>query len=310
MTAVTDQETVRCSEWARAQELDPVGSAGSYSGFLLIETPLPWPRDPGMVEEVKSIAPLIEGCRLRVQLLVPPGEDVDRRAILYRNDGSAKDVWFSGFRRSETTMADSLAGAVTSLLEAGSTGRGPGQEVLVCTHGKRDVCCGSLGTTLFQKVAPLLSSPDLFIWRTSHTGGHRFAPTFIVLPEGTAWAFADTSLVDAVVHRSAPFADVASRYRGCAGLDGPMVQAVERKVLTTAGWGLLDRARRGYPTGETGADGSVMIRLDARDSRGGLDSWEALVRPGRTLPVPDCMRPLSEAKKSETEWEVEGLRQV
>ena len=26
-----------CSEWARSQHLDPVGSAGYYDGFLLVE---------------------------------------------------------------------------------------------------------------------------------------------------------------------------------------------------------------------------------------------------------------------------------
>jgi len=34
------------------------------------------------------------------------------------------------------------------------------------------------------------------------------------------------------------------------------------------------------------------------------------VTPGRSFPVPDCGRPRSEAKKSETEWVVSDLRPV
>ena len=50
------------------------------------------------------------------------------------------------------------------------------QTLLVCTHGGRDRCCGSDGTRLFQALFP---PPGVRVWRTSHTAGHRFAPTAI-----------------------------------------------------------------------------------------------------------------------------------
>ena len=50
-----------------------------------------------------------------------------------------------------------------------------------------DRCCGSLGTALAQELLadPLQLGDDVRVWRTSHTGGHRFAPTALVLPQGT-----------------------------------------------------------------------------------------------------------------------------
>ena len=36
---------VRCSAWIKEQGVDPIGTAGSYAGYLLLEWPLPWPRD-------------------------------------------------------------------------------------------------------------------------------------------------------------------------------------------------------------------------------------------------------------------------
>jgi hypothetical protein len=231
--------------------------------------------------------------------------------ILYRWAG---DGPYSGYQRWETRAGDSLSLAVDRLLDGvessgtnGDHGRGSSQstDVLVCTHGRRDVCCGSAGTDLALRLAASGPTPGVTTWRTSHTGGHRFAPTVVVLPQGTGWAYMDPVLVGQVLDRSVPFQDLAPHYRGCAGLGSAQAQAVEREVLIEVGWELLDRPRSAFPTGETSADGGGVLRLEA-----GADRWEAVVRPGRSLPVPDCMKPLAEAKKTETEWVVSDLRGV
>ena len=36
-------------------------------------------------------------------------------------------------------------------------------------------------------------------------------------------------------------------------------------------------------------------------------TWAGQVRPGRTLPSPGCLEPLSASAKSETEWAVTGV---
>ena len=45
--------------------------------------------------------------------------------------------------------------------------------LLICTHGSRDRCCGSLGV----KLARCLREAGADVWEVSHIGGHRFAPT-------------------------------------------------------------------------------------------------------------------------------------
>lgn len=68
-----------------------------------------------------------------------------------------------------------------------------GPVALICTHGKRDVCCALKG----RPAAALLSehvhngdateasaTTSVQVWETSHTGGHRFAPALIALPWG------------------------------------------------------------------------------------------------------------------------------
>jgi hypothetical protein len=302
MTTVTS-EGVRCSDWARAEGLDPVGSAGCYRGFLLVEWPLPWPRDLSEIEGLRGVAVLAREAGFRLQGLIPTGGA--RRVIAYVD--SRSDGFFAGFARLEAPAGDDLAATVASLLDQRVSPSGPpgGRDLLVCTHGRRDVCCGSLGTRLSVRLDDVPLPADVRRWRTSHTGGHRFAPTFIVLPEATMWAYGDSDLVQRVLGRQGDAALVADRYRGCAGLPSPAVQALEREVLRRIGWGLLDRPRRGVEL-----DGG-RLRLEVGGDGGpAAEAWEADVGPGRLLPVPDCGRPIGEAKKSEHEWVVSSVRQV
>ncbi|HUE59425.1 MAG TPA: sucrase ferredoxin [Acidimicrobiales bacterium] len=307
--------SLRCSSWARNVGLDPGGTAGAYDGFLVVDLPLPWPRDIGEVDEVAAIGDLLAdlpgGLRLRVQGSVP-SEDGRRRVALYLREEGRR------FRRFSGSAVEVDERGVRSSVEALLAGEGApvvGRELLVCTHGRRDICCGSLGTELHGLLAASPLPHDVHLARTSHTGGHRFAPTFILLPEGTVWAFADVDLVLRVLSRKGGLpgaAKAADHYRGCAGLAGPRAQVLEREVLREVGWDLLSSARSGYETG----DGLVRLEVEMGGAGegavagGSVEVWEAAVVPGRTLPVPDCGRPIEEAKKSETEWEVRDLRRV
>lgn len=53
--------------------------------------------------------------------------------------------------------------------------------ILVCTHGSRDRCCGTLGGAIYAKAHK--QAPEQ-VWQASHLGGHRFAPTLLALPQG------------------------------------------------------------------------------------------------------------------------------
>lgn len=55
------------------------------------------------------------------------------------------------------------------------------QHLLVCTNGKRDVCCALHGVALLRALA---AAGVTSLWETTHLGGHRFAPTLLTLPDG------------------------------------------------------------------------------------------------------------------------------
>ncbi len=320
--AIADMDDFRCSTWNRALSVDPIGSAGEYDGYLVIEWPLPWPVDLGEVRALEVLAAAARGARLRLQAAVPPsppdpGAPPKRlRVALYDRDApSDTPGWFAGLRVRALEVAPGDVGAAAlSLIEdprvaSSAPGVGASREVLVCTHGRRDRCCGSLGTTL---AAALTRQPELLgegvrLARTSHTGGHRFAPTAIVLPEATSWAYLDAPLLGRIVAGSAEPSEAAPHYRGCALVGPPVLQALERAVFAAEGgpgFELFGLAR----TGSVGSHGAAVLHVRRRD--GQIESFGATVRRGRRVPIPACGLPIEDAKAFEDQLEVHDLRRV
>lgn len=295
----------RCAAWAREQHVDPIGTAGCYAGYLLLEWPLPWPQDLSEITELSPLVAALRGTGIRLQGLVPTRDHGEgHHAIVYAR--SPADTGFSRlYRREVVVPLAALVPSALALLEAssGPVGDVPEQlyDILICGHGRRDRCCGSLGTALAGDIARALSERgDVRTWRTSHMGGHRFAPTVTILPESTVWAHADTGLVSGVVDRSGPLEPLMDRYRGCSGLASPRIQALERAVFKEVGWSLLAQHRDGRELD----DG--LVQLDLLDGSS-WKRWEGMVIEGRDLPVPVCGAPLGDAVKREVEWIVEGL---
>ncbi len=307
LSAERDPEArARCSDWARAASLAPAGTCGSPAGYLLVEIPLPWPRDAAETAEGAAVGSLLRQHHYRLQAVVPADPAArprDRRVILHARPPGA--AGFAGYRRLESQAGGSLADTVAALIAA--AGRespapfdSPGTDILLCTHGTRDSCCGRRGASLAVELARagLLAGENLL--RTTHMGGHRFAPTFLVLPQGTSWGFADLDLVRRVLRQDGDFTAVAEQYRGCTGLYIPQVQALEAAVLREVGWRLLALPRAGELNG-------TQARLSWRDGDQ-VVSYTGEVRPGRAIPMPGCLAPVSSADKSETEWAVTAVR--
>jgi hypothetical protein len=297
---------LRCAAWARTEGVDPIGTAGSYAGFLCVDWRRPWPRD---LNEVEALAPLVaESSRrgFRLQGLLPVDGGKMARVMLYR---AGPGPGFDTYRRSEAECAPTdVVETAVDLLDTGApeTADTPAAtDLLVCTHGRRDVCCGSRGTALLGEVDNAAGLPvRTRLWATTHTGGHRFAPNAIVLPEGTVWGFLDPEKLRRVVRREGPVAELLPHYRGCAGLGSPTLQALERAVLAEVGWDLFDWSRAGTELG----DGRV--HLDVTGPDGGTRSWEAVVEVSRLLPIPECGQPVTAAKKTEAELVVKEIRRV
>lgn len=257
---------LRCSVQAREAELQTTGTAGSYDGFVLVEVPLPWPRE---ITEHPVLADLAVPPGHRVQGVVPSLEGPGPTVRYRRFDGP-----FRGYEGGDDGVVD----------------------LLVCTHGTRDRCCGSMGMSLFLSVG---SRPELRIRRTSHTGGHRFAPTALLLPEGTSWAWLDDVVLGAVLDRTGEPAELLAHYRGSTGMPDPWTQVAEAAVFAEVGWGWLDEGR----TARVVEPGVVLVEST-------IGEWEVEVEHRGAAPQPVCGEPPSPGGKGDPQLHVTGSRQV
>ncbi len=309
---MTTTDDLHCRTVARQLNLDPIGTAGSYDTFVLVEAPLPWPGDIAQLPHFAELGRQLRdvsgrtGLKARLQALVPEdGDETTRRVIVHRVHEDRPGV----FERFEARVApESLADQAMRLVHralAAPAGDGDASrtQVLICTHGGRDVCCGRDGAALWREMREAL--PDVEFLRTSHTGGHRFAPNALTFPAAQFWAWLDRPTLTGIISRDGgdPAELIRRHYRGCAAMPSPAVQVLEREAFAREGWAWLAHRSRGYEAGA--ADGGMVdARIDFETPDGEVGSYQGSVGNGRTVPVPECRQPLAAAVKSQTELEL------
>jgi hypothetical protein len=74
------------------------------------------------------------------------------------------------------------------------------------------------------------------VWRSSHLGGHRFAPTLIDFPSGRCWAFVDETIAETVLTQSEDPESLKDHYRGWVGHKDAALQLLEGEALARFGW--------------------------------------------------------------------------
>jgi hypothetical protein len=289
-------ERLRCAEMSRAIASDPVGSAAAADVFVLVESPLPWPPDIAhdpLLAAISDAARRATSAVVRVQAVIGDRAIRDeRRVIVWRTQGP----WFTAYTRREATGRPDDLPAVAAALVDGTSPRGDDHtpDVLVCTHGARDRCCGADGSRLFQRA---LAMGGARVWRTSHTGGHRFAPTMLSFPDGLCWGRLDADALAAIRSHSASPRALATHYRGCVAVASSAMQAAERASFVTVGWEWLTWSRRV----ERATDDEVVV-VSFRTPAGERGDIRMLVREARRIPIPVCGQPLAAARKDEPEW--------
>ncbi len=176
--------------------------------------------------------------------------------------------------------APDLTAALAALLDQ-APGSGAGPLFLVCTHGRRDACCGRLGLPLARRLAELAPGR---VWRTTHLGGHRFAPTLLSLPDGYCYGrLGLDDLPELLARTRAGQVGTLAKLRGRVAYDAP-AQVAEIYLRRTLG--LLDREALRLEPGrpQPGADSEVAFRSED----GTVHSLRVHARPAQTPRRPSC----------------------
>lgn len=208
--------TTSCTVYAQLLA-EPLPGTAPYAGtWLAIEQPGPWGAkaltdsrlDPEFGGALERWA---EGTGVKVVLVRRPGRDSDAATDRGGPD-VARTVLLShvapngGWLR--TAVLDDLAPLLTldpKRLAAGeqpaarfgfTAQSGPNDvAALVCTNGRRDVCCAVRGRPL---AAGLAERHPGQVWESTHLGGHRFSPTAVFLPTGAVHGHLDLELAERI----------------------------------------------------------------------------------------------------------------
>lgn len=275
MTCTT--ASVECGETVAA-------TAAVAPTWLFVEQPGPWGAKAltgSRLEHAvgRELERLADGTGVRVGLIRRPGRHADlhrptRHRVFVAHTAPGAD-WI---RTAETGDPAELTALDFAALGAGAHGGfgsaydGP-PLALVCTNGTRDRCCAVLGRPLAQELA---ASGGSEVWETTHLGGHRFAPTMLVLPYGYTYGRVDAHLAKGVLEAARDGRMVLDGCRGRSTWERPG-QAAELVVRALTG---EDRAGAVAVTRTEGAAPSWTVRVGHRDGR----EWEVAVAQAASQP--------------------------
>jgi hypothetical protein len=234
-----------CSTWSLQVGEPLAGSAAAQTElWIALEHAGPWgPKgadDSGLPAELAARLTRFtkEEKRARVQLIRKPerASAQERFLFLARGRPGASELLETRLARIEDLLAIDL-----DAWARGETPHGcaPRSEplYLVCVHGRRDRCCAQRGMPVYSALATL--APDA-VFQTTHLGGHRFAATLVVLPEGVCYGRLEAGEAEALMaaQRARRFHDL-TRVRGrCAY--GAEAQAAEVRLREDLGELALD----------------------------------------------------------------------
>lgn len=246
---------------------DLIGTAGHYQTYVLIECPTPWDakvfKSKNLPADLRNYVKALKAKQSVQFLAINRGKATKSSAVtilVYERivpSGSVATDNAAGRKANSQTLEnyrgyefqlDDIT-QVVDCLEAHWQGDRIGkpitqQDILICTHGMRDKCCARFGQPFFREASRSAEQgnlPNTRIWKVSHIGGHRFAPTAISLPDGRYYGRLTLAALQAIVTRSGPIQQLSTVYRGWGLLPEP-VQILERQLMLEYGWSWFDHA--------------------------------------------------------------------
>lgn len=229
---------LRCSDVG----VEPLpGTAKTGNGFVLLEHPGPWSHDvldgdtfgPELTTRLEAH---LKAAKMGLQLIRKPGRE--GRQI----DGHTVFLVFSEQAVMERlVITDPQQVLDLDLSGPGRNGAGLGAQqvhhpvLLICTHAKRDACCAIKGRPLAAEL--VAQFPSGFVWESSHTKGHRFAPSMLLMPWNYSFGRLNAQATAALLTAAqrGEFFHPGNRGRGTLDARGQVAELAVAEQLISSG---------------------------------------------------------------------------
>lgn len=257
-----------CADIAKANGVDPLGTAAKTDHWLITEMKQPWSRSLVEHPQVKPLIPLFKKLIFRRGILIRPiaiatNHDYSQTGwtrVLYYHRPSSQFAQYAKqeFLIPETEGLNFTMALLKSLLKQPNNLKHYHQyqqdttdirELLVCTHTQVDLACGRYGTPIYRQLKRDYGHhpQSLRVWQATHFGGHQFAPTLLDLPTGQFWGHLDPAILPTLIERQGDVSSLRPYYRGWSGLQ-KFEQMAEGEIWKREGWAWLDYPKSGRTT--------------------------------------------------------------
>ncbi len=276
-----------CSDNSQQAGEDVIGSATNYQTYILVECPLPWTSEAfnskWVPQNLRILVEEVKRAKVPIRFLLI-ANDVSHKVnhttlLIYQK----KEGLSNGYHKQEFKLEniEQVAAVVQKWLWGISSnsevGTSTTKDILVCTHGSHDKCCARYGAPFYFKITE--SNADFCldkvrIWKSSHFGGHRFAPTVIDLPEGRYYGRLDVDSFRAVLTRTGDIQCLNKVYRGW-GILPAALQVLEKELILCNGWDWFKNKVTGKILEQSLDNKTILGELSFEQPSGSLYTYQA-----------------------------------
>ncbi|MBE9034782.1 sucrase ferredoxin [aff. Roholtiella sp. LEGE 12411] len=285
--------TFFCSDHSRQTGEDVIGSATNEQTYILIECPPPWISEAfnskWVPNNLRNLVEEMKRAKLPIRFLLVANKlshKVDHTTVLIyqKQEGLS-----NGYRKQEFRLAniEQVAAVIQKWLWGMSSDSevktSEIRDILVCTHGSHDKCCARYGNPFyFLATATIsdLSLDNVRIWKSTHFGGHRFAPTIIDLPQARYYGLLDEDSFRSILTRTGDIQCLNKVYRGW-GILPTGLQILERELILHHGWDWFNYKVAGKILEQSLDNNTMLAELSFENPSGSLYTCQAkLVKDG------------------------------
>ncbi|APJ04362.1 sucrase ferredoxin [Silvanigrella aquatica] len=254
-----------CSLQTKSSGENIICSVAKLHAQIAIELKEPWASIPMKSEyypeELQSLLPEIGRLKLEVGLNYFAKNELSihnhTRIFIFKNNGNE----FEDFHKIELLFSnENLKSIIPQILEYLKSNINNfkkeniidsqnTKELFICVHGERDHCCGKYGIELhnnFHKKVGQYKNSSFRVWKSSHIGGHRYAPTFYEAPAMRWYGLFNINDIDDYLNRSDSKFQIKNNYRGMSGILNKYALLAENELFKKHSWQWLEATEKKY----------------------------------------------------------------